>query len=295
MPSVVKYPRMSANPVPIPAPAKTKPHMTTRNRILFLATAWLILLMPVWFWWYTWFGRPLSNQTLQEYLHDDHRPRHIQQALVQMGERMSHHDPAVAQWYPDAMRLATYPEEQVRNTDAWLMGQDTSVAGFHQTLLKMLSDPSLMVRGNAALSLVRFGDATGRPQIVALLQPAKILAPEAGKISDASSPGTSIRQGGIVATLAVSAGHILDLRAPISGRLGKLAANAGQPVGAGDLVAVIDPGTDQAWEALRGLYLVGQPEDIPAVQPYERDLPDISDQVRQQAVQTEQAIRERAK
>ena len=57
--------------------------------------------------------------------------------------------------------------EEVRNTDAWVMGQDTSGAGFHETLLKMLQDPSPMVRGNAALSLVRFGDATGRPQIVA--------------------------------------------------------------------------------------------------------------------------------
>ena len=49
------------------------------------------------------------------------------------------------------------------------------------------------------------------------------------------------------------------------------------------------------WEALRALYLVGQPEDIPAIQPYERELPEIPDHVRKQAVETEQAIRERAK
>ncbi len=286
-------PALSPNPELAGPPAKSRPHMTTRNRILFLATAWLILLMPLWFWWYTWFGRPLSNQTLQEYLHDDHRPRHIQQALVQMGERMSRHDPAVAQWYPDAIRLATYPEEQVRNTDAWLMGQDTSIAGFHQSLLKMLNDPSLMVRGNAALSLVRFGDASGRQQIVALLQPAKVLAPD-GKVTDASAPGTSIRQGGIVAKVEIG-GHTTELRSPISGRIRTLSAVAGQQVHAGDVIAVIDPGTEQAWEALRGLYLVGQLEDLPAVQPYERDVPDISDQVRQQAVLTEQAIRERGK
>jgi hypothetical protein len=68
--------------------------------------------------------------------------------------------------------------EEVRNTDAWVMGQDTTGAGFHDALLKMLADSSPMVRGNAALSLVRFGDATGRPQIVALLQPAQITSPE---------------------------------------------------------------------------------------------------------------------
>jgi len=47
------------------------------------------------------------------------------------------------------------------------------------------------------------------------------------------------------------------------------------------------------WEALRALYLVGQAEDLPAVVPYERDLPDISNDVRQQARETEKAIRER--
>jgi len=34
-----------------------------------------------------------------------------------------------------------------------------------------------MVRGNAALSLVRFGDASGRPQVVALLEPPESLLP----------------------------------------------------------------------------------------------------------------------
>jgi len=63
---------------------------------------------------------------------------------------------------PQLPRLAKHPVEEVRNTDAWVMGQDTSAAAFHETLLEMLHDSSPMVRGNAALSLVRFGDAAGR-------------------------------------------------------------------------------------------------------------------------------------
>jgi hypothetical protein len=59
-------------------------------------------------------------------------------------------------------------------------------------------------------------------------------------------------------------------------------------------VAVVDPGTEQVWEALRALYLVGQLEDLPAIRPYERDLPDISNDVRKQALETEQEIRKRA-
>ncbi len=271
--------------------------MSTRNRLLFFFTAWLIVLMPFLFWWNTWFGRQLSDKQLAEYLQDDKKPRHIQHALVQIGERVTRHDGGVTRWYPDVVRLASYPIEEVRNTDAWVMGQDAtskdaSSAGFHEALLKMLNDSSVMVRGNAALSLVRFGDATGRPQIVALLQPAKVTAPQAGKITDASTVGTIIHQGGIIAKIE-SGGQTTEARSPISGRLRELPVKIGQTVAAGDEIATLDPGTEQVWEALRALYLVGQPEDIPAIQPYERELPEIPDHVRKQALETEQAIRNR--
>src|ERR1700685_1147966 len=182
-------------------PPKSRPRMSTRNRLLFFLTGWLIVLMPFLFWWNTWFGRQLSDKQLTEYLQDDKTPRHIQHALVQSGERMTQHDTSVTQWYPQVVSLASHPVEEVRNTDAWVMGQDTSGTGFHEALLKMLADPSLMVRGNAALSLVRFGDASGRPQILELLQPATVTAPQSGKIVDTSAVGTAIRQGGIVAKL----------------------------------------------------------------------------------------------
>src|ERR1022692_4660142 len=194
---------MSANSAPqIDAAETRKPGMSRTQKLLFFLVAWLICLMPFLFWWNTWFGRKLSNQQLTEYLHDTRKPRHIQQALVQVGERIMRQDAAAKQWYPDLVRLAADPVEEVRNTDAWVMGQDTSGAAFHETLLKMLTDPSQMVRGNAALSLVRFGDATGRPQILALLQPAQITSAAAGRIVDADRPGTAIHQGGLLAKLA---------------------------------------------------------------------------------------------
>jgi len=277
--------------------------MSMGNRLLFILTAWLIVLMPFLFWWNTWFGRQLSDKQLAEYLEDEKHPRHIQHALVQIGERMSRHDASVTRWYPDAIRLASDPVEEVRNTDAWVMGQDTTDARFHEALLKMLADPSLSVRGNAALSLVRFGDASGRPQIVELLQPAKVIAPDAGQMTDASAIGTSIHQGGVVAKLQVSGNsaihtieiRTIEMRSPIAGRVRTLSAQVGQQVKPGDLIATIDPSTEQVWEALRALYLVGQPSDLAAVLPYERELPDIPDHVRQQALETETAIRERAK
>src|SRR5260370_19745132 len=81
------------------------------------------------------------------------------------------------------------------------MGQDKTGPGFHEALLKMLEDPSLIVRGNAALSLVRFGDNSGRPQIVSLLQPVTITAPTAGRIMDTAGGGTASHQGGLIAKL----------------------------------------------------------------------------------------------
>ena len=287
---------MSANPIsaqPSTDAQARKPGMSRTQKLLFFLTAWLICLMPFLFWWNTWFGRKLSDQQLNVYLHDTKKPRHIQQALVQVGERITRREATAQQWYPQLVQLASDPVEEVRNTDAWVMGQDTSGAGFHEALLKMLSDPSQMVRGNAALSLVRFGDASGRAQILSLLQPAIIDSSESGRIVDSDRPGTAIHQGGLIAKLQYGNKQTAEIRSPIPGRI-RSVAGAGANIAAGAEVAVIDPANEQVWEALRALYLIGQPDDLAAVRPYERDLPDISNDVRRQALETDQAIRNRS-
>ena len=284
-------------------PASSPHHkISPRNRALFFVTAWLIVLMPFLFWWNTWFGRQLPDKQITEYLQDEKHPRHIQHALVQLGERMGRHDASVTLWYPEMVRLASHPVEEVRNTDAWVMGQDTSGPAFHETLSKMLQDPSPMVRGNAALSLVRYSDASGRPQIVALLQPAKIVTPFAGRVTDSDKVGTAIHQGGLIAKLLVDSSveasqnelRSFELRSPITGRIRTLFVAPGSHVAAGAEVAIVTPGDEQVWEALRALYLIGQPDDLPAIRPFQRELPEISDRVRQQALLTEKAIRDRA-
>jgi hypothetical protein len=258
----------------------SSPHhkMSPRNRALFFVTAWLIVLMPFLFWWNTWFGRQLPDKQITEYLQDEKHPRHIQHALVQLGERMGRHDARVTHWYPEMIRLAAHPVEEVRNTDAWVMGQDTSFAAFH---------------GNAALSLVRFGDASGHPDIVALLQPARIVAPTAGRITDLDRVGTPIHQGGLIAKLQ-DGQQSAEVRSPIAGRIRTLSVAPGSNVAAGANIATVDPGDEQVWEALRALFLVGQVDDLPAIRPYQRELPEISDRIRQQALLTEKAVRDRA-
>ncbi len=266
--------------------------MSMRNRILFFAVAWAIVLLPFLFWHSTWFGRQLTDGELDRFIHDQQKPRHIQHALVQLGERIQRHDASAQRWYPDAVHLASSPVEEIRNTDAWIMGQDNSRPEFHQALLPMLNDSSPMVRYNAALSLVRFGDASGHSQLVEMLKPVKVTAPEAGRITDLAKVGEAIRQGGTMAKIDVN-GKTSEVRSPIAGRVRSFAVSRGAEVQSGTELATMDPAPEQVWEALRALYLVGQKEDLSAITPFEKSQANMPDRVREQAVQTEKAIRER--
>src|SRR6185312_6528080 len=91
------------------ASASPRRRMSTRSRLLFFLTAWLIVLMPFLFWWSTWFGRQLSDKQINEYLHDEKHPRHIQHALIQIGERIAKNEHGLDRWYPDLVRLSAYP------------------------------------------------------------------------------------------------------------------------------------------------------------------------------------------
>jgi len=275
-----------------------KPRMPMRTRIIFFLVAWAIVLMPFYFWRSTWFGRELTDQQTLEYLHDDARPRHIQHALVQVGNRMGARNAAkdtrAQQFYPDLVRISTHPVEEIRATDAWVMGQDPSRPEFHQTLVAMLNDRAVLVRYNAALSLVSFGDATGRPQIAAMLRPLEMTAPIAGRVTARAKPGDAINHATVLLRIE-GAADASDVRSPIVGRVRAMLVNDGQEVKSGDKLAVLEPGVEQAWEALRALYLVGTLEDLDLVRQYKKQSPDYPDRVRQQAELAEAAILSRAK
>ena len=278
-----------------PAPEKSRPRMSPGMRFLFFLTAWLIVLMPLLFWRSTWFGRTLSDAEVGQYLADNAQPRHIQHALVQIGERMTRHDASAQRWYPDLVRLASHRVEEIRTTDAWVMGQDTTRPEFHEALRQMLADPSPMVRGNAALSLVRFGDDSGHAEIVELLKPMAVTAPRAGKIAALARAGDPANHGTMIARIEATeaGGESAEVRAPITGRARSRAVQEGAEVTTGAVLLTLDPGTDQVWEALRALYFIGRPGDLPLVESYQRPLPDLPQRVQQQAAETARAIRSR--
>ncbi len=86
----------------------------------------------------------------------------------------------------------------------------------------------------------------------------------------------------------------MEVRSPITGKISNLRVQTGQSVTSGAEIATLAPEGDQVWEALRALFIIGKPEDLQVVQSYERELPEIPERVRQQAVETEKAIRGRA-
>ena len=127
----------------------------------------------------------------------------------------------------------------------------------------------------------------GRPQIVALLQPATITAPDGGHVIDVDKAGHLDSPGRAIAKIKDGQRHHRSALADQRPHSHAFRSRRERASRQGAEIATIDPGDEQVWEALRALYLVGQADDLPAIRAYERDLPEMSDRVRQQAVLTD--------
>jgi multidrug efflux pump subunit AcrA (membrane-fusion protein) len=228
-------------------------------------------------------------------LTDTSAPHKTQHALAQLSDRIARGDPTVKRWYPQLLALAQNKESQLRLEAAWAMGQDNRCEEFHQALRKMIDDTVPMVRWNAALALGRFGDAAADAQLRAMLQPFTLGAPHPGAIRFRMKEQDDVRNGSIIARIRAAEGDAqMDVVSPVGGTIARLLIKDGATVAAGDAVAVIDPDEGQVVESLRALYLVGQPQDLDDVERFVLGAPKMSERVRQQAVATARAIRERS-
>jgi hypothetical protein len=256
----------------------------------------LVVLITFLFWYQTWFGRPLSDREMGQYLSDTSVPHKTQHALAQLSNRMARNDGTVRRWYPEIIALAQNKEPQFRSMAAWVMGQDNHSEEFHQTLRKLIDDPAPLVRWNAALALARFSDAAGEPQLRAMLQPFTLTSPRAGTLKFRLKEQDTVQNGGIVARVNGGAEvKPADVVSPLAGKIARLAAKDGGPIGAGEAIAIIEPGETQVFEALRALVLIGHSESLPEVERFVAGVPGIPERVREQALLTAQAIRQRAK
>lgn len=258
-----------------------------------LIVALLFVLMPFLFWNATWFGRPMTDAQLSKALTDRSKPREIQHALAQLETRIEARDPRVKQWYPLIVALSTDPVDEIRVTDAWVMGQDNSSEEFHRALLAMLNDPNVMVQRNAALSLVRFHDDAGHAQILAMLRPYQMPSPLTGALDTRLKPGDVVNPGTMVAHID-SEGKRKEVRAAVPGTLVRWLVADHASVAAGQPLVSLAPSEGMMWEALRALYIVGRSEDLPDIEQVARAVYGASPQIGQQAQSTARAIRDRS-
>ena len=259
-----------------------------RAYLLITVFALLLVLLPFLFWYGTWFGRKLTDAQIGEYLADRAKPRHAQHALVQLGERMARRDPAVARWYPQVVQLAASPLVELRQTAAWIMGQDHTYAPFHAALLKLIGDPQPMVRRNAALALSNFGDPAARPELLAMLRPYTIVSPGAGVVHYRLKLGDYVNPGTLVAHVGGA-----EVRSPLPGEVRELSRREGGTVDARDPLVEISADKEHVWEALRALLTVGTKEDLEEIERYVRGVPGMPEKVQEQAFETVQAIQAR--
>lgn len=256
----------------------------------------LFVIMPFLSWYGSWFGRELSPDKMEAYLHDQNKPRNVQHALSQIASRIIEGDQSVKQWYPSVISASQSPTAEVRVMAAWVMGQDNKHAEFHSALLPMLEDVNPGVRHNAALSLVRFNDAAARPELVAMLKPTTLHAAGAGRVElIIKDEGTAVAANAPLARIKQEGGQTLEMRSPEAGHVQTIAVADGAAVNEGSELLTLSPETEQVWSALVALYIVGQPDDASYVQRYTGQVPGMPDRVVKQASATLESIRERAR
>lgn len=245
-------------------------------------------------WYFTWFGRELSDADVSKYLADEKNPRHVQHALLQIQQRMERGDATAKTWYPQLIALSGSNEAEFRLTVAWLMGFDNSSPQFHEALLKLLKDAEPIVRRNAALALVRFNDASGREELVAVLRPFAVKATASGTIASSLQEGATVARTTLLARVSQPDGKIVEIRSPLPGRIQKLLKANGAQVTEDEAVLSLNSDENSVWEALRGLSLVGTAEDVPAVESYANST-EVSARIKEQANLTSKAIQARIK
>ena len=260
--------------------------------ILILAALFVVATFLAWY--FTWFGRELSDADISKYLADEKNPRHVQHALVQIQQRMERGDPGAKNWYPQLITLSGSAETEFRLTVAWLMGFDNNVPQFHEMLLKLLQDSEPLVRRNAALALVRFNDSRGSKELTLILEPYAVTAPASGVVASSLQEGATVARTTLLARIRQPDGAIVEVRSPMPGRIHKILKTNGAQVAQGDEVLSLNADENSVWEALRGLAIVGAYYDVPTIEIYAASS-GVSAKIRDQAALTVKAINARNK
>lgn len=262
-----------------------------RSPWALIIVAALFIILPFLAWYFTWFGRSLSDETITTYLADQSKPRNVQHALTQIEARIEAEDPGARRWYPQIVNLAGSNTMEIRQTVAWVMGQDNRAEEFHAALRKLLNDPEPIVRRNAALGITRFNDPAGRPELIASLQPFDVVAPGDGILKSSLPAGSELSVGTLVARLKVDGNRLVEVRSPLPGAIAQVFLAEGAPVRAQDKLLSIAPDERGISESLLALRFVGVADDVATIALHTQHM---SGKLKEQAALTTKAIQGRA-
>jgi hypothetical protein len=271
--------------------AGATPPKRRRASLWLIILAALFIIVPFLTWYGTWFGRDISDEEIATYLADEKNPRHIQHALSRVEALIERGDPAVKKFYPQIIALAKSPTGEIRKTVAWVMGQDNKSEEFHRALLTLLADSEPLVRRNAALQLVRFGDASGRLELLAMLQPFETRSSIAGTVVSVLPQGSKISAGGLLARIRDPSNVVQEFRSPLDGFIGSVSVKEGQAVGAGQTIAWLKPYRATILVALQGLAYAGTKDDLALIETFAQGT---ELEIKQQATFTAKAINSHA-
>jgi biotin carboxyl carrier protein len=258
-----------------------------------VVVALLFVVVPSLTWYLTWFGRSLTDEELTRYLSDSN-PRHAQHALSQLAERIERGDASVPRWDAQVLALSQSATPDLRMTAAWVMGLEHRSEEFRASLARLLEDSEPIVRRNAALALVRFGDERSRPELLAMLRPYAVKSATDGTALTALTEGTRVKRGSLLVKLRNRSGELEEVRSPLPGEIARALVKDGESFEAGRDLFQLAPDAEQARDALVGLYYVGGAEDLAEVERYANGVEGAPEDLKAKAAQVAEAIRRRA-
>jgi biotin carboxyl carrier protein len=251
----------------------------------------LFVVVPFLTWYWTWFGRSLGDEEIERYLREG-KPRHTQHALSQVAERFEKGDAGAARWNARVVASASSPSPDVRMTAAWVMGVEHRSEEFRGALARLLEDAEPVVRRNAALALVRFGDPRCRPELLAMLRPHVVAAPSEGRALTALTAGSHVKRDSLLVRYEAGPDAVGEVRSPLPGVIEKAQVKDGDRWVAGAELFRIAPDPAQARDALIGLAYFGAADDVPEVERFGAGAE--SAEIKRQAALTAEAIKRRA-
>lgn len=269
------------------------PNQRRRAPWPLMVVAALFIVVPFLAWYTTWFGRALSDEQIEKYLAEG-KPRHAQHALSQVAERVIRGDASAARFYPQVLKVSESPSADLRMTAAWVMGLEHKSEEFRAALRRLLADPEPIVRRNAALALVRYGDASARAELLEMLRPFEIKAQTEGTAETALSVGTPVKRESLLVRYKNKSNLGSEVRSPLPGKVEQAFVKEGDYFGGEARLFVISPDAGQVRDALIGLSYLGEESDLSEVERYARGVEGMPEAVKTQAAQTLESIKSRA-